>query len=132
MRAAEFMVPRASTDGDDGECTVITFGAGKGGGVDENVDRWVGQMDSHGAAPTRTTRTSHGMKVTRVEVAGTYAAMRMPGAPETPPHAGWRLVGAIIEAPSGSWFFKLTGPSGTVQAAAPELDAMVDSARPRS
>jgi len=69
MRAAELLVPRAASDGDDGECTVITFGPGKGGGV---------------------------------------------------------------EAPSGSWFFKLTGPDATVKAAAPELDAMIDSAHPRS
>ena len=132
MRAAELLVPRAASDGDDGECTVITFGPGKGGGVDENIDRWVGQMDSHGVAPTRTTRTTHGMNVTRVEVAGTYSGMRMPGAPQTPAHPGWRLVGAIVEAPSGSWFFKLTGPDATVKAAAPELDAMIDSAHPRS
>jgi hypothetical protein len=132
MRAAEYLVPRAASDGDDGECTVITFGPGKGGGVDENVDRWVGQIDAHGAQPTRTTRTTHGMNVTRVEVAGAYSGMRMPGAPTAPARPGWRLVGAIVEAPSGSWFFKLTGPDATVKAAAAELDAMVDSARPRS
>ncbi len=131
MRAAEYVVPRAAGDGDDGECTVITFGPGQGGSIDENIDRWVGQMEGHGP-PSRTTRTTHGMKVTRVEVSGTYSGMRMPAAPQAPSHPGWRLVGEIVEAPSGSWFFKLTGPSATVQASAPDLDALIDSARPRS
>ena len=131
MRAAEYVVPRAAGDSDDGECTVITFGPGKGGSIDENIDRWVGQMSAQRAAPTRTTRVSHGMNVTRVETAGTYTGMRMPGAPPSPPKSGWRLVGAIVEAPSGFWFIKLTGPNATVQAAAAELDAMVDSAHPR-
>jgi hypothetical protein len=57
--------------------------------------------------------------------------MQMPGAAPTSPHSAWRLVGAIVEAPSGSWFFKLTGPDATVKAATKEMDAFVDSMRPR-
>jgi hypothetical protein len=43
----------------------------------------------------------------------------------------WRLIGAIIEAPSGLWFFKLTGPDMTVRAGAHQFEDMVRSARPR-
>jgi hypothetical protein len=46
------------------------------------------------------------------------------------PKQGWRLVGDIVEAPSGLWFFKMTGPDATVKAAAKELDGLIDSVRP--
>jgi hypothetical protein len=131
MRAAEWLVPRAPGDADDAECFAITFGSGKGGSVDDNVDRWVKQFDPQTSPPARTTRTVHGMNVTRVEVAGTYKAMQMPGAAPSSPHSSWRLVGVIVEAPSGSWFFKLTGPDATVKAATKEMDAFVESMRPR-
>jgi hypothetical protein len=130
MRTAEYLVPRAAGDTDDGECIVITFGPGQGGGVDENVNRWVAQF-SGGGQPTRTKKQINGMNVTRVETAGTYSPMRMPGMPAAPAtKPGWRLVGAIVETPSGLWFFKLTGPDATVKKAAPELDALIASASP--
>jgi hypothetical protein len=131
MRAAEWIVPRAPGDTGDAECIAITFGAGKGGSVEDNVNRWVKQFDPQTSPPELKTLTVHGMNVTRVEVAGTYTAMEMPGAPPTPPLASWRLLGAIVEAPRGTWFFKLTGPDATVKAAAHEMDAFVDSMRPR-
>jgi hypothetical protein len=131
MRAAEYAVPRAAGDSDDGECIVITFGPGQGGGIDDNVNRWVAQFTG-ATPPVRTNREVHGLKVTRVETAGTYTPMRMPGMPAAPAsRPGWRLVGEIVEAPSGLWFFKLTGPDATVKAAAPELETMIATASPR-
>jgi hypothetical protein len=131
MRAAEYLVPHAASDAADAECIVITFGPSQGGGVDENIDRWVGQFASPTAGPTRTQRTVNGMQVTRVEVAGTFTPMQMPGAPAQAARGASRLLGAIVQAPSGLWFFKLTGPDATVKAAAADFDAMIDSARPR-
>jgi hypothetical protein len=79
----------------------------------------------------RTKRTVNGMGVTRVEVAGAYTPMAMPAMPSSgAPKQGWRLVGDIVEAPSGLWFFKMTGPDATVKAAGKELDALIDTVRP--
>jgi hypothetical protein len=98
--------------------------------VDENIDRWVGQF-SGATKPDRSKREIHGLTVTRVEVAGTYTAMRMPGMPSAPPvRPGWRLLGAIVEAPSGLWFFKVTGPDATVKAARSELDTLLATVSP--
>jgi hypothetical protein len=130
MRAAEYSVPRAAGDPEDGECTVFTFGPGQGGSADDNIERWVKQLEPTTAGPSRTTRTVNGMTVSRVDVSGTFTPMQMPGGPPSHgPHTGWRLLGVVVEAPGGAWFFKVTGPDATVKAAAKELDALVDSAR---
>ena len=39
--------------------------------------------------------------------------------------AGYKLLGAIVEGPEGAIFFKLTGPSKTVEAARGEFAKMV-------
>jgi hypothetical protein len=130
MRVAEYGVPRATGDATDAECTVITFGAGQGGTVEDNVNRWVRQFNPLSGPPTQTTRRVGGMNVTRIEVAGSYHPMAMPGAaPALSTLQGARLVGVIVEAPSGLWFFKLTGSDATVKSAAPELDTLVASLR---
>src|SRR5579859_6519853 len=81
MRKAEYLVPRAGKDADDAECFVITFGNGQGGSIDDNIERWVKQLQPTTSPVERTKRTAHGWSVTRVEVAGTYTPMQMPGAP---------------------------------------------------
>jgi hypothetical protein len=132
MRVAEYGVPHAAGDTTDAECTVITFGAGQGGNVEDNVGRWVRQFNPLSGPPTRATAQVHGMAVTRIEVAGSYHPMQMPGAPAAPAtQAGSRLVGTIVDAPSGMWFFKLTGPDATVKAAAVELDDMIATVHAR-
>jgi hypothetical protein len=131
MRAMEYRVPRTGADAEDAECFVVTFGAGQGGSIDDNIQRWVKQLEPTSSAVERSKRTVNGMPVTRVEVAGTYTPMAMPGMPSTGgPKSGWRLVGDIVEAPSGLWFFKMTGPDATVKAAGRELDSLIDTVRP--
>jgi len=131
MRSKEYRVPRTGSDAEDAECFVVTFGQGQGGSIEDNIQRWVKQLEPTASAVERTKRTVNGMSVTRVEVAGTFTPMAMPSMPSSgPPRPGWRLVGDIVEAPSGLWFFKMTGPDATVKAAGKELDALVDSVRP--
>jgi hypothetical protein len=132
MRAMEYRVPRTGSDAEDAECFVVTFGQGQGGSIDDNIARWVKQLEPTTSAVERSKRTVNGMSVTRVEVAGTFTPMAMPGMPPTGvgPRVGSRLVGDIVEAPSGLWFFKMTGPDATVKAAGKELDTLIDSIRP--
>jgi hypothetical protein len=130
MRVGEYTVPREAGDAADAECTVITFGPSQGGGVESNVDRWVRQFNPLSGAPAKVTRQVGSMSVTRVEVAGSYHPMAMPGgASGASTQPGARLIGAIVEAPTGLWFFKLTGPDATVKAAAADFDAMIGSLR---
>jgi hypothetical protein len=133
-RAAEYLVPREGSDPEDAECVVMTFGPHQGGAVDDNVKRWVDQFHPALPTPRRTMIDINGMHVTFVEVAGTYAGNMMPsrqGLATPTDKPNWRLLGAIVEAPSGLWFFKLTGPDLTVRAGAQQFEDMVRSARPR-
>jgi hypothetical protein len=125
LRVATYAVP-AATGAEKGECAVFFFGPGQGGGVDDNVARWGKQFEG-APAPQRSTQTVAGMHVTRAAVAGTYLAPGGPMMQSTGKKSGYRLLGAIVEAPDGNVFFKLTGPAPTVAAAQADFDALVAS-----
>ena len=127
MRVATYAAP-AAKGAEAGECAVFFFGAGQGGGIDDNVARWAKQFEG-APAPRRTTATVAGMRVTRAEVAGTYLSPGGPMMQSTGKRTGYRLLGAIVEGPGGNVFFKLTGPSATVGAAQADFDALVASVR---
>jgi hypothetical protein len=127
MRVATYAVP-AAKGSEAGECDVFFFGSGQGGGVEDNVARWGKQFEGT-PVPKRTTADVAGMHVTRAEVAGTYLAPGGPMMQSTGKKTGYRLLGAIIEAPGGNVFFKLTGPAATVAAARADFDLLVSSLR---
>ena len=127
MRVATYAVP-AAKGSEAGECAVFFFGSGQGGGVEDNVARWGKQFEGT-PVPKRTTADVAGMHVTRAEVAGTYLAPGGPMMQSTGKKTGYRLLGAIIEAPGGNVFFKLTGPAATVAAARADFDLLVSSLR---
>jgi hypothetical protein len=127
MRVATYAIP-AAKGSDSGECAVFFFGSGQGGGIDDNVARWAKQFEG-APTPKSAAATVAGMRVTRAEVAGTYLAPGGPMMQSSGRKTGYRLLGAIVEAPGGNVFFKLTGPAATVAAARAELDALVASIR---
>ena len=114
--------------------TVITFGAGQGGGIEANVQRWLGQIEQPDGRQTsdlalRRSLTTHGMSVTIVEAPGRIrvsSPMALPGTVPTVFERG-RLLAAIVEAPSGMWFFKLTGGDQTVQSVRGAFDNLLRS-----
>jgi hypothetical protein len=128
MRAATYTIPPAVGDAEPGECAVFYFGPGQGGGVDDNIKRWIAQFEGAGT-PKQAQTTINGLKVTTVEHAGVYLAGGGPMATAKSRKPGYRIAGAIVEAPQGSVFFKLTGPAATVQAAKPAFDKMLQSVK---
>jgi hypothetical protein len=124
MRAATYVIPAAKGDTDPGECGVFYFGQGQGGGVDQNIQRWVSQFEG-AKAPTPKKEKIGGFDVTTVEVEGTFGqSMGGPMGAKTP-KPGYKLLGAIVEAPNGNVFFKLTGPAKTVEAARADFMKML-------
>lgn len=132
VRRATYLVPRAGSDTQDGELVVFYFGPGQGGGVDANITRWVQQFQGASSGDVhRATRDANGLKQHTVEIdKGTFNS-QMPGDP-SPPRQDYALLGAIVEAPTGSYFFKLTGPRATVKAARDAFYRFLDSIKPTS
>jgi hypothetical protein len=130
MRKASYEVPHAGTDKEDGELAVFYFGPGQGGGIEQNVDRWVKQFS--GIEPgdvKRADREANGLREHTVEIlSGTFES-GMPGMGPAGPKKNYALVGAIVEAPSGAYFFKMTGPAHTVAAARAAFMQLLDSVR---
>ena len=127
MRLAEAEIPGP---GGPALLTVFFFGAGGGGGVDANLQRWAGQIElDPGSTPERGGFEVNGYSVSVIEAVGTLLPSRMGGGPSEPA-PGSKLLGAVIEGPGGPWFFKVTGPTDTVSAAAPAFEAMLQSVRP--
>ncbi len=128
MRVATYTIPKASGDSVDAECAVFYFGPGQGGGVGANLERWIGEFEN-AAPPRRFTAEVGGLKVSKVEVSGTYLAHGGHNMEALGRKPGWKLLGAIVESPAGPVFFKLTGPIKTVDAARTEFDGTVGSVR---
>jgi hypothetical protein len=42
-------------------------------------------------------------------------------------HPGWALLGAIVETPGSPYFFKMLGPSPSIQTARPSFDRLLAS-----
>jgi hypothetical protein len=127
MRVATYVVPPATEGAEGGECGVFYFGASEGGDVEANMSRWIGQFELSDD-PKRTTRTVDGMTVQMIDLSGVYLASTGPmmsGAVTR--KEGYRLLGAIIEGPQGSVFFKTTGPSAAIGAAEEDFNRLVSS-----
>jgi len=133
MRIAEFVIPRAPGDTEDGELIVYYFGIGAGT-IDANIDRWIGQIQQPDGSATkdkarRTTQTVNGLKLTLVDADGTYVAEVRPGSTERHNKPGFRLRAAVIETPRGPYYVKMTGPAKTIGAADAAFTAFVGSLR---
>lgn len=128
MRVASYAIPPVAGDSEPGELAVFFFGSGQGGDVQANLQRWYGQIEQPDGKPSAQVaktgeRTVNGVKVTTVAVDGTYLASTRPMSQEKTKKPGFRLLGAIAEAPEGAVFFKLTAPKKTAEAAG--FDAFV-------
>lgn len=132
MRAASYVIPAASGDTDNGECVVYYFGPGQGGGVDANIDRWVGQFQAPDGGPAdklakREDKTVNGIRVTILDLTGTYLFKPFPMAPKATPKPGYRMLAAIVEGSDAPVFFKLTAPKKTADAAEADFWKMIES-----
>ena len=128
MRVATYSIPAAGGDPEPAECAVFYFGPTQGGGVEDNIARWVDQFENAGK-PRREKKAVHGFALHRVEVTGDYLAPSGPMMQSSGTKPRYMLLGAIVEGPAGGVFFKLTGPEKTVRAAAGDFDAMLASIR---
>src|ERR1041384_2371995 len=119
MRVAQYKLPRAEGDTENGSVVLYYFGPGQGGSTAANIERWVGQMKQSDGGSLKTVAKEdrfevNALKVTTVDVAGTYVAETMPGSGTFENKPGYRLLAAVVETPNGPYFLKLIGPEKTV------------------
>ena len=119
MRVAQYKLPKAEGDSEDGSLVLYYFGATQGGTAQANIDRWISQMQQPDGSASKDksksdTTTINGLKVTTIDVSGTYTAEMAPGSGTFHNNADWRLRAAVVETPKGNYFVKLVGPAKTV------------------
>ena len=122
MRLATYEIPKVESDPEPGELTVFNF-AGGGGGVAENLTRWIGQFSSEGRTATVKKGKAGENNYYITDIAGTFQKPKGPPVlRQTEPAAGFRMLGVIIELEGkGVYYLKLTGPDATVKAQAEAL-----------
>jgi hypothetical protein len=125
MRVATYAIPAAPGQ-EAGECAVFFFGQGQGGSVEENFSRWAGQFEG-ASTPRKSATTINGLKVHQIDLTGTYLSPGGPMMQSQGKKPGWRLLGAIVEAPEGLVFFKCTGPTATIAKAEKEFAELLKS-----
>ena len=126
MRKAQLSVP-AGEGSAPAEVTFFHFGAGQGGSVQANVDRWFKQF-SNGYNDAKTERVGN-TTVTFVKAFGTFSS-GMPGGPTTP-LKDYALRGAILESSAGDVYVKMTGPKAVAKLAEPAFEKMIREAASR-
>ena len=133
MRAATSTVPPAPGDTASAECGVYFFGAGQGGSVEANLDRWKSQFHAPGGKPAAARvakRTAGRLTITTIDTTGEYSGMGGPLAGAQRVVSGYRLLGAIVEGPGGNVFLKFTGPNKTIAANQQKFEQLLASFQP--
>ena len=119
MRVAQYKLPKAEGDKEEGTLVLYYFGSNQGGAPQANIDRWIGQIQQpDGSASKDKAKTDsltiNGLKVTTVDLTGTYTAEMTPGSGSFHNSENYRLRAAVIETPKGNYFVKLAGPAKTI------------------
>jgi len=119
MRAAQYKLPKTEGDSEDASLVLYYFGPSQGGPPQANIDRWITQIQQADGSSSKDkaktdTMTVNGLKITTVDVTGTYTAEMAPGSGTKHNDTNYRLRAAVIETPKGNYFLKLVGPAKTV------------------
>jgi hypothetical protein len=118
MRVAQYKLPKAPGDSEDASVVLYYFGQGQGGSAAANVERWVSQIKQSDGTAASDAKEEHfetnGLKVTTVDVSGTYVAETAPGSGAFHDKPAYRLRAAVVETPNGSYYVKFVGPEKTV------------------
>jgi hypothetical protein len=119
MRTAQYTLPKAEGDSEDGSAVLYYFGANQGGTPQANIDRWINQMQQADGSASKDksktdTMTVNGLKISTVDVVGTYTAEMAPGSGTFHNNTNYRLRAAVVETAKGNYFLKVVGPAKTM------------------
>lgn len=115
MRVVQYGLPAANGDNGKTEFVVFYF-SGQGGGVEENLKRWRGMFQDSKDDGKTDRFTAGELKITTLDISGTYLDRPTPFAPEATPRKNYRMLNAVIETPNdGPYFLRLVGPKKSVE-----------------
>jgi hypothetical protein len=119
MRYAQFKLPKAEGDKEDGELIIFK---GLGGSATANIDRWKKQFTPpKGKTIDDVSKTTDvkiaGLEGKQLDVEGTYLFNPAPFNPKSKTEArkGYRMIAIHYEGPKDVYHIKLTGPAKTVE-----------------
>ncbi len=118
LRKAQYSLPAAEGDTEDGELVVFFFGRTDGGSVTQNLERWKSQFSTENGDPVpaadiqQEELAAEGMKVTLIDISGRFTPG--PGMGSLDPRDNYRMIGAVLETGEGNWFVRATGPKKTI------------------
>jgi len=123
----EFGAPAAKDDSSDGRCTFMQAG----GGVEANIDRWIGQFSQPDKTSTKdkakiSKKQVQGMEIHYVQLSGTFKDQpRGPFGP-TVDRENYTMLGAIVVTPQAEFFVKFYGPNRTIAEHQRAFEEMLD------
>lgn len=132
MRLAQYKLPKAEGDSEDASLVLYFFGENQGGSVQANLERWVSQFEQPDGSSSSVkskleTITVNRLKISTIDLAGTYVGETAPGSGVRHNNPDYRLRAAVIETPKGAHYVKLVGPSKTVSRWEKEYNSYLQS-----
>lgn len=136
MRVAQWELPAPA--GKEAECAMFHFSGG--GGVDDNINRWIRQFDrpgtpadGSGSPPDgdRAILQINGVKVTMARTQGTYKTQGVTMAGPVQRKENYALFAAIFEAPGDPYFLKCVGSVEVMTAEEKAMVGLVNSFVPK-
>ncbi len=125
MRLAQYRIASDS----DVVCVVYWFGAGAGGSLQANFDRWTQQFADDATIASEEFEVADRVRASVIELRGTYIAEVTPGAAERYHEPDWAMLAAYLDVPEGPLFLRLVGPSAEVVAQREAFVAWIRSFR---
>lgn len=122
MRLAQFAIPAAKGDKEEGELTLFY---GFGGGAKANIERWISQFHATDRESKIEAGAIESGKYFLVEISGTFKkSVGPPRAGQSKPASGYRMLGVILSIEGKRpYFLKLVGPDKTIAAQGTALRA---------
>jgi hypothetical protein len=126
MRQLQMSIPKNGADTEDAE--LVGFLMPGGGGIEQNLQRWVMQMGGEGSLKGRKKiKTAGGVEAEIAELEGAYAAMSPLDGSAMPAKADYKMLGAFVPTLSGEIYLKLTGPKNTIDANKAAFEKMIET-----
>lgn len=121
---AEYQLPRAAGDSQDGRLTLSVAG----GSIEANIDRWKDQFGGKPAKAHQEKMKADGLAITYVDFSGDFNDQRGPFAPAVK-RADYRMIAGIVEARESLVFVKAVGPQKTMEGHADKIKKFLAAAK---